>query len=167
MKKMICTLALCFLAQAATAPDPPVPYPEGYRHWNHLHSTIVGPKHTAFAKHPCESPCTGGIYHFYANDKAMEAFRTGGTFADGSIIADEVLETHQQKSGASTEGARRAIGVMVKDSHLYAATGGWGYDAFDGETKAQNLSAQERHDCYQCHVPKKDRDYVFTVYHER
>jgi len=120
-----------------------------YRHWSHLHSTIVGPKHSAFAKRACEDPCTGAIYHFYANAKAMEGFLNGGKFADGSIIADEVLETHQLKGGSSKEGPRRGVGVMVKDSQLYASTGGWGFGAFDGDSQVQSLSTQERNDCYQ------------------
>jgi hypothetical protein len=171
MKTMICTVAMaasltvCFLARGSE--DPAVPYPEGYRNWNHLHSTIVGPKHSAFAKRACEAPCTGGIYHFYANAKAMEGFRSGGKFADGSIIADEVLETRQQPSGASIEGTRRGVGVMVKDSQLYSATGGWGYEAFAGDGKMPDLTAQEQKDCYTCHIPRKDHDYVFSTYHER
>jgi hypothetical protein len=127
----------------------------------------VGPKHSAFAKRPCETPCTGGIYHFYANEKAMEGFRNGGTFADGSIIADEVLETMRRPGGASVEGARRGVGVMVKDSQLYSATGGWGFEAFSGDAQTPDLSSQEQKDCFQCHVPRKDHDYVFTSYRER
>jgi hypothetical protein len=172
MKTFIClavasaSLTLCFLARGASD-DPAVPYPQGYRHWSHLHSTIVGPKHGAFAKRPCEDPCTGGIYHFYANDKALEGFRNGGKFADGSIIADEVLETMQKPSGVALEGPRRGVGVMVKDSQLYAATGGWGFGAFTGDSQTEDLTTQERRDCYQCHVPRKDHDFVFTQYHER
>jgi len=160
------SLALCLAVRAASG-DSSVPYPAGYRQWVHLHSTIVGPKHVAFAKRPCESPCTGGIYHFYANPAALEGFRNGGKFADGSVIADEVLETRQLPSGSSVEGARRAVGVMVKNSQIYAATGGWGFGAFSGDNQTEDLTQQERKDCYQCHVPQKDHDFVFSTYQER
>jgi hypothetical protein len=158
-------LVACFFALAASD-DPAVPYPQGYRHWSHLHSTIVGPKHGAFAKRPCESPCTGGIYHFYANQKAMEGFRTG-KFADGSIIADEVLETRQPSSGTSIEGPRRLVGVMVKDSQRYSATEGWGYGGFTGDNQTEDLTSRERKECFQCHVSRKEHDFVFTEYRER
>lgn len=155
------------LAAWGESSEPPAAYPQGYRQWTHLHSTVVGPKHSAFAKRPCESPCSGGIFHFYANSKAMEGFRNGGKFADGSILADEVLETRQTPGGASIEGPRRGVGVMVKDSRLYASTGGWGFGAFDSGSQTQILTSQEQHDCYQCHVRRQDHDYVFTVYEDR
>ncbi len=57
---------------------------------------------------------------------------------------------------------------MMKDSRLYAATGGWGYGSFAGDSPtADLLSAEAKRACFQCHAPKKDRDYVFTVYRER
>ena len=50
---------------------------------------------------------------------------------------------------------------MVKDSKKYAATGGWGFADFkDGKPGDKAL-----HDtCFPCHVPVKDRDYVFARY---
>ena len=154
----------CFFALAASD-DPAVPYPQGYRRWVFLHSTLIGPKHGAFDKQPCEKPCTGGIYFFYANEKALEGFRAG-KFADGSVLADEMLETWQ-KEGFAKEGPRRGVGVMVKDSKLYSATGGWGFGSFKADSQTEELTTQERKACFGCHVPKKDRDYVFTEYHER
>jgi hypothetical protein len=159
-------LMACFFALAASD-DAAVPYPQGYRHWAHLHSTLVGPKGGPFAKRPCESPCTGGIYHFYANETAMEGFRSG-KFADGSVIADEVLEMRQQQSsGIGAEGPRRGVGVMVKDTQRYSATGGWGFASFAGDSQMETTTSEERKACFQCHVPRKDHDFVFTEYRER
>jgi len=158
-------MAACFIAFAASE-DAAVPYPQGYRRWAHLHSTLIGPKSNVFDKRPCEKPCTGGIFHFYANEKAMEGFRTG-KFADGSIIADEVLETMSKDNGSGSEGPRRGVGVMVKDSQRYSATGGWGYGSFKGDSQVEELSGQEKKACFQCHVSRKDHDYVFTEYRER
>ncbi len=39
---------------AIGASDPTVPYPEGYRHWTFLHSSMVSSKYSAFGKRPCE-----------------------------------------------------------------------------------------------------------------
>lgn len=166
-KKIISAFFLVGIALAATAADDPaVPYPQGYRRWAHLHSTPIGPKHGSFKERPCEKPCTSGIFYFYGNEKAMEGFRTG-KFPEGSVIADEVLEIHGDENGNGKEGPRRGVGVMVKDTKLYSATGGWGYGRFVGDSQVEASSAKEKQACFSCHVPKKDRDYVFTEYRER
>lgn len=145
--------------------DAGTPYPEGYRRWTFLHSTAVPPTYDAFRNKPCEKPCMGGLFHFYANDKAMEGLRTG-SYPDGAIFADEMLEWLSTSHGAE-EGPRRIVGVMVKDSRHYGSTGGWGYGAFDDGSRVDNLDAKMRQTCHQCHVARKDHGYVFTEYRER
>ena len=141
------------------------PYPEGYRHWTFLHSSMVPPTFSAFGKKPCEKPCTAGIFHFYANDKAMEGLRTG-TYPDGAILAEEMLEWLSTANSAK-EGPRRVVGVMVKDSQRYAATQGWGYGNFDEGSRTDTLDSKARQACAQCHLARKDQGYVFTEYRER
>jgi Cytochrome P460 len=168
-KACLLLLAVCWSSFFALADssDGRVSFPEGYRKWTFLHATVFGAKNAIFGTRPCEKPCTGGIMYFYANEKAMEGLRTG-TFADGAIIADELLETHGSEDGnTAKEGPRRGVGVMVKDRQRYAKTGGWGFASFDGDSRTDTLSAEGKNTCFQCHVPRKDRDYVFTVYRER
>jgi hypothetical protein len=141
------------------------PYPEGYRHWTFLHSSMVPATFDAFGKKPCEKPCMAGVFHFYANGKAMEGLRTG-SYPDGAIIAEEMLEWHSANGGAK-EGPRRIIGVMVKDNQRYTSTAGWGYGSFDDGSKTDKLDAKQRETCHQCHVARKDQGYVFTEYRER
>lgn len=142
------------------------PYPEGYRQWTFLHSSMVPASFDAFGKKPCEKPCTAGIFHFYANGKAMNGLRTG-SYPDGSIIAEEMLEWQSASNGFGKEGPRRIIGVMVKDGERYSSTGGWGYGSFDDGSRTDKLDGKERKVCYQCHVARKDQGYVFTEYRER
>ena len=142
------------------------PYPEGYRHWTFLHSSMVPATFDAFGNKPCVKPCVAGIFHFYANDKAMDGLRTG-TYPDGAIIAEEMLEWLSPASGSAKEGQRRLVGVMVKDSSRYASTGGWGYGSFDEGSRVDKLDAKKRDACNQCHVSRKDEGYVFTEYRER
>ena len=53
------------------------------------------------------------------------------------------------------------VQFMVKDSKKYAATGGWGFAHFkDGKPGDKALHET----CFPCHVPVKDRDFVFTRY---
>ena len=56
---------------------------------------------------------------------------------------------------------------MVKDRQRYATTGGWGFASFEDDSKIDTLNAEGKNACFQCHAPRKDRDYVFTVYRER
>lgn len=136
------------------------PYPEGYRHWTFLHSSLVPATFSAFKK-PCEKPCTAGIFHFYANDKAMQGL-LAGAYPDGAIFAEEMLEWLGSK-----EGQRRIVGVMVKDNQRYASTQGWGYGNFDEDSRTDTLDAKARQECAQCHLARKDHGYVFTEYRER
>jgi len=149
------------------ADRPGTPYPEGYRHWTFLHSSMV-PTTTfdAFSKKPCEKPCMAGLFHFDANDKAMEGLRTG-SFGDGAIFAEEMLEWLPTSTGGAQEGQRRVIGVMLKDHQLYSTTGGWGYGFFDDGSTRDRLDAKTREACHQCHLARKDQGYVFAEYRER
>src|ERR1043166_9718900 len=65
--------------------DDAVPYPSGYRQWTRVTSALVDPKSPAFES-------SGGIHHIYANDKAMEGYRTG-KFPDGSVMVADFLKT--------------------------------------------------------------------------
>src|SRR6185369_5668699 len=93
-------------------------------------SALVGPLAPGFA-------ANGGIHHIYANEKALEGYRTG-RFPDGSALVADFLET-RENTGITTEGARRRIDVMVKESKRYAATGGWGFEQFRGDSQTERL----------------------------
>jgi hypothetical protein len=102
---IVLTLALVAIAparwiRAATGADDTVPFPAGYRHWTFLHSSLIGPTLAGFWKRPCEKPCTAGIFHFYANDKAMAGLQTG-EYADGAVIAEEMLENYSARRPAA------------------------------------------------------------------
>jgi hypothetical protein len=154
------------LGAVALADSGSVPFPEGYRHWTHLHSSMVPPALPGFWKRPCEKPCTAGIFHFYANEKAMAGLKTG-EYADGAIIAEEMLEFKGSASGGGREGELRLVGVMVKDSQKYASTGGWGFGSYDSPSHEDYLDEPARKACFTCHIPRKDHGFVFTEYHER
>jgi hypothetical protein len=164
MAIMVLTFAGFF--QVRGDDDQTVPYPQGYRHWTYLHSSLIGPKLAGFWKRPCEKPCTAGIFNFYANAEAMTGLRTG-EYANGAIFAEELLEMLGSPTGGGKEGERRLVGVMVKDSQRYVSTGGWGFGTFDGATTENELDSAARKACFQCHIPRKDHGFVFTEYQER
>ena len=109
----------------------PVPFPAEYRKWAVAKSLVVGPENKSFATN-------GGFHHYYANEKAMEGFRTGH-FPDGSVVVDERLEVRQE-AGATFEGPRKSVAVMDKDATRYQSTGGWGFDVFAGEDRTAGAS---------------------------
>jgi hypothetical protein len=137
----------------------PVPYPEGYREWTHVKSMAIvseeHPLHDAF----------GGLHHVYVNPKGRAAARGGGAYPDGSVLVFDLLAAHLE-GGAYTEGERKFIGVMRKDAKAYAATGGWGYEAFKGDSRTERVVTDAAAQCYACHQAKAGRDYVFSEWRE-
>jgi hypothetical protein len=151
-------------AQSGASPIYGITIPAGYRDWR-----LISVNHLA----------GGSVKQVRAqlgNDIAIKAFREGTRpFPDGTIIAalhwneasspenDEVLASGFPGAGIQSFIAGPAVNVqfMVKDSKKYAATGGWGFADFtNGKPGAETLHKT----CFPCHVPAKDRDYVFTRY---
>jgi hypothetical protein len=152
MKPLLLALCIAFPVQAAE----PVPYPQGYRQWTHVKSMVIEPGHALYA-------AFGGIHHLYANKAAMAGYRSG-RFPDGAVIVFDLLEA---KNGgrAIEEGARKVVGVMRKDAKRYAATGGWGFEGFKGNSKnARAVGEHVATTCFACHQSQKDADFVFSKY---
>ena len=146
-------LAVALIVVTPTYADE-VPSPAGYRDWHHVKSMVINPGHPLH-------DAFGGIHHIYANPKAMKGYGKG-KFENGSVIIFDLLEA---KSGdnAVTEGARKVVGVMHKDAKRFAATGGWGFEGFKGDSKTERAVGKNADSaCFQCHVPQKANDYVFS-----
>jgi Cytochrome P460 len=139
----------------AQADDGAIRFPEGYRRWVHVKSTLIGPSSPAFA-------VNGGVHHFYANDKALDGYRSG-SFPDGSTIIDDGLEA-KENAGVTSDGPRRRVAVMVKESQRYRETGGWGFEVFKGDGRDPSLDSATRAVCFACH--KNGRDSVFSEWRE-
>jgi cytochrome P460 len=149
------TVILAWVLNLMAADNGAVAYPLGYRDWAHVKSALVDPKNPAAGRY-------GGLHHIYANEKAMEGYRTG-QFPDGSVIVFDLLET-RDNAGATTEGPRKFIDVMAKDSQRYAETGAWGFEEFTGDSRTDRaLTAQAKIDCYKCHTRQKDHGFVFST----
>lgn len=148
-------LATAALSQAGDLP--PVPYPKGFRSWQHVKSIVIGPEHPSFK-------ARGGLHHYYANELAMKGYQTG-TFPDGSVVVDEGVFAKAGEgpaAGITIEGDRRSLDVMVKNDRLYKDTGGWGFDHFDGDSTSGKLDANGRGSCHECHAKAK-RDFVYSA----
>ena len=153
-------------AQSEASPIYGITIPVGYREWR-----LISVKRLTGA---------GGKFKqlraTLGNDIAITAFREGKLpFPDGAIIAalhwneassdadNQVLASGFPGVGLEGSFAGSAVNVqfMIKDSKKYAATGGWGFADFtNGKPGDEPLHKT----CFPCHVPAKDRDYVFTHY---
>jgi Cytochrome P460 len=144
-------------ADGAAAPIYDGKPPAGYRDWR-----LVSVAH--------EEGNLNDLRAILGNDIAIKAYREGKLpFPDGAIVArlawNYVSSEENNKAFGRSQsfvaGAPTNVQFMVKDSKKYAATGGWGFAQFnDGKpVEAAALSG-----CYGCHVPVKDRDFLFTRY---
>jgi Cytochrome P460 len=160
MKKAMLTLApiavliVSFALSAQTDEEPS--FPKEFRRWAHVKSVLVGPQSPAFATE-------GGIHHIYANDNALEGYRSG-KFPDGSVIVYDLLET-KEVAGNTLEGQTRRVDVMLKQRARYASTGGWEFMSFSGSDQTNGkLTAARQETCAGCHARKKDHDFVFSEF---
>jgi len=153
--------ALAAAAAAATATfaaGDGVPYPEGYRDWTHVKSMVIEEGHPLYDGF-------GGIHHLYANAPAMEGYRTG-SFPDGAVIVFDLLAA-ERADDALTEGARKVLGVMVRDAAARAGTGGWGFEGWaEGDPGRPVVGAAAAEACFACHTAVEDRGYVFSSWRD-
>jgi hypothetical protein len=155
--------ALTFAAVAATlaaaalaASHAEVPYPANYRDWTHVKSMVIEPGHALHATF-------GGIHHLYANEAAMQGYRSG-KFPDGAFIVFDLLEAHA-RDNTVTEGARKIVGVMQRDAKKFATTGGWGFEGFAGDSQTQRaVGANAATACFACHQARVRSEYVFSSF---
>jgi hypothetical protein len=155
MHRSILTAAAGMMTLATvTAQTGDVPYPDGYRDWRHVKSMVISQGHPLYETF-------GGIHHIYANDQAVKGY-SSGRFPDGSTIVFDLLEA-QTQGGATTEGARKLLGVMHKDSARWRETGGWGFEGFKGDSRTDRaVTEAAAKACFACHAAQQGRDYVFS-----
>ena len=153
-KSAFLALALAAVAFPALAD---VPYPQGFRQWDHVKSMVIN------KGHPLHD-AVGGMHHIYGNGKAMAGYKSG-RFADGSVLVFDLFEA-VDKDNAVSEGGRKAVVVMARDRKQFKATDGWGYQVFDPKTRKGSLDAKAQADCHACHTAQKDKDFVFSAWRD-
>jgi hypothetical protein len=134
---------------------PSVAYPEGYRDWVHIKSSLITPTHARLG-------ANSGFQHIYANAEGMTGYRTGD-FPDGSVVVFDWLEM-TEKDGAYAEGPRRQVDVMVKGSRRFAATGGWGFQRFVKDSRTEHAARPTPLECFACHDRLKQRGLILSSY---
>ena len=130
--------------------------PTGYRNWFHVNTMVVDKASPLFEG-------LGGMHNVYANPSAAAALKKGGPYPNGSQFVTD-LHDFTITEGSYVEGARKGIATMVKDSKKYASTGGWGFQLFEGGDPKKPQVTDAAKQCFACHQPKKDQDYVYSTY---
>jgi hypothetical protein len=149
---------LCLLASAtltAESADDIKP-PANYQHWFHVNTMIVDKASPLYE-------ALGGMHNVYINSTGEAALKKGGAYPDKTVFTTD-LHDFTIADGSYVEGARKAIAVMVKDSKKYASTGGWGFQIFAGGDPKKPMVTDATKQCFECHVPRKDNDYVYSTY---
>ena len=157
MNKILPALAIAFgCALSAFAADPApngISLPDGYKDWRLLSVSQRTDNNT--------------IRAILGNDIAIKAAREGKTnpWPDGAVLAKLAWKNakHEKWDTAIVPGAFIQAEFMIKDGAKYAATGGWGFARWVGaEQKPYGKDANFVQECFGCHTPVKDRDWVFT-----
>lgn len=154
----IAILPIMFLASAIADAKPPaapngIALPDGYRNWRLIAPSYRGDKHHVRA--------------ILGNDIAIDAARAGKTrpWPDGAILVKLAWKqkVHEHSPTALVPGEFVQAEFMMKDAKKYVATGGWGFARWLGtEQKPYGKDATFVAECFGCHKPVKDSDYVFT-----
>jgi len=154
MKRISVSLfAILFLFAGCAKKKEGVPYPDGYKQWKLLKSALYGPGDPLFEPF-------GGIHHIYVNPEAAQAIESGQENPDGAIVVFDLYEAVAGPGGDS-EGPHKLVAVMIKDKEQFKDTGGWGFDAFKGDTQTR-LVQNAKTDCFACHASQKGRDFLFS-----
>jgi hypothetical protein len=130
-------------------------FPEGYPDWRHVKTMVINVGHPLYE-------AVGGIHSIYGNPQAIQGYASGKQFPDGSVIVFDLFAALDEDNAIS-EGERKAIIVMAKNSAQYASTDGWGYQVFDPATRKGTIDANAAKDCHGCHTRKQEENFVFSV----
>jgi hypothetical protein len=152
MKKSI---LLTILASICILADEKVLYPDGYRSWTHLKSSIT-------KEHKINTFI--GISHIYANDIAIKGLKTY-RYKKGATFVLDHLDMNISKDSIK-EGKRLFTGVMVYDPIKYSKTANWGFESFIGSSKTKRGVKDSILECFTCHTQVKKKNYVFSSFRE-
>ncbi len=153
---LITLLVIPLTVPAANLPVAPngIALIQDYRNWE-----VIAPSYRQDKQH---------IRVVLGNPIAITALK-GKTvpLPDGAVLAKVAWTTkkHAKFPVATVPDAFAQVEFMVKDAARYAATGGWGFARFVGnDYKPYGKDTGFVQECFGCHTPVKDNDYLFTSY---
>ena len=155
--QLICaTFAVLAMTSITARPADDITPPTGYRNWFHVNTMVIDKASPLFES-------LGGMHNVHVNATGEAALKKGGPYPDRTIFVTD-LHDFTISDGSYVEGAFKGIAVMVKDTKKYASTGGWGFQFFAGGDAKKPVVTDAAKQCFECHQPKKDQDYVYSTY---
>lgn len=148
MKKTILMLLCLAIAHPVLAAPQPA-LPKNYATaWKKSVRKVVNDKSSLFY----------GVHYLYADNKAMQGYRAGNAFPEGSRIIVEHFAI--KTDNPAVDGKKNMVVLMQKDKRQ-KATGGWLYVGYTAQGKPSNLDPVKN--CFECHQREvAHRDYVFS-----
>jgi hypothetical protein len=136
-----------------------VKIPANFRHDGYLANAML------VTKEPNNTGLKPGLHLVYVNPAGFGRFKQGGTakYPDGTVFVDDVRE-FPLDDGVYHQGGHEFVTVMIKDSKAYAATGGWGFQAWLGGDPSKPIVTDVVGQCFTCHTGQSGNDYVFSTY---
>jgi hypothetical protein len=128
------------------------PFIPGYKNWRAISSTDRFDNHT--------------MRVILGNDVAIKAIAEHhiNPWPDGAAFAKVTWLQQPDDKGFVHTGAFAQVELMLKDSHKYAATAGWGWGRWRGDDlKPYGKDAAFSGECVSCHTPVRDNDFVYTM----
>jgi cytochrome P460 len=150
------TLGVLAVTSFPAAPADDLKPPSGYRNWFHVNTMIVDKGSPLYAD-------LGGMHNVYINSVGEPALKKGSPYPDKTMFVTDLHE-FTISDGSYVEGARKALALMVKDAKKYSSTGGWGFQLWEGGDPKKPKVTDAVKQCFECHQPKKDQDYVYSTY---
>jgi hypothetical protein len=144
---MVTILLSLFFATAVFAAKE-TPLPKDYKNWKKSERKLDTDKKSLFY----------GSHYIYADKKAMQGYKAGNKFPEGSTI---VVEYFNIKEGSAADGSKNMIVSMKKDKR-FNDTLGWRFAGYGADGKPSGLNPATT--CISCH--QKDaaqRDYVIST----
>jgi hypothetical protein len=102
----------------------------------------------------------GGIYYIYANEDALQGYKTG-RFPIGSVIVSDLQEGRRGPKGIQPSG-RKAIAVMARMGAETLPDGGWQFEEFLADSETDRGVTDPRKECSSCHQAAEKSDFVFS-----
>ena len=112
-----------------------------------------------------------GFHDVYTEKETVQIYQKTGKFPDGATIVKE-LRTSQSDSYTTGQNVSHATGsikqwfVMIKDTKGRFTSNplwgdGWGWALYKPNDKSKNISTDYKIECRSCHIPAKDKDWVY------
>jgi mono/diheme cytochrome c family protein len=108
----------------------------------------------------------GTLRQILGNPVAIKALADGqvNPWPDGTMFAKVAWVAQPADNGEIRAGAFKQVEFMIRDSHRYKDTVGWGWARWLGtDLKPYGKDAHLSGECIGCHTPVRNDDYVYTM----